>query len=451
MVSGGGDSTALLHLLASGAVAPELRLTALHVNHMLRDEDSEADEAFVRDLCGSLGVALRVVRYDVAVYAAESGLNIEDAGRRVRYRFAEEELDALCDSSDAPPASGRIATGHTRDDRVETFLMRLAQGAGAGGLLSLKPVRGRVVRPLIAVSRDELRAYLAENGLAWREDASNRDTARLRARVRHDLVPVLRDINPRFDEALERTLEILGDEDELLDEMASAFARDFAEIRPEEVRFDRAMMSTLSAAMRRRTVRTALALAFPEASRLEFEHVEALTRGLDDPGFARDLPGGLRAFGEYDKMIVSRSWDTALPLAPRLLRIPGMLDLRQGGRIIAEESSREDVDRGPTSIVIDGDGIEELVVDSPREGDKMRPLGMTGAKKLSDMLVDAKVPRRDRRVRPVVRDGERVVWLAGVRMSDEYKLTEKTTRVVRLTWEPAEEKVGEAAGHAVPE
>jgi len=436
MVSGGGDSTALVHLLATGAVCDGVELRALHVNHLLRDEESEADEAFVRDVCGSLGVPLSVVRYDVAAYAEERGLNLEDAGRQVRYRFAEEELDAACDAAGVPGERGRIATGHTRDDRVETFLMRLAQGAGPGGLTSLKAVRGRIVRPLITTSRDELRAYLDAHELAWREDASNRDTARLRARVRHDLVPVLREINPRFDDAVERALEVLGDEDELLSEMAEAFARDFTQVSDGEVAFDRAKMVTLSVPMRRRAVRAALARALPDASRLEFDHIEALVRGLADPSFARDLPQGLRAFGEYDRMVVSRSGDTAGSLAPRLLPIPGMLDLGPGGRLHAEETAGDPVFADATIAVVDAEGIAEFVVDAVREGDRMRPLGMKGTKKLSDVLVDAKVPRRQRGITPVVRDGERVVWLAGVRMSDEYKVDEGTTRAVRLTWEP---------------
>ncbi len=440
MVSGGGDSVALLRLLAEDAPSRGLRLSAFHLNHLLRSSDSDGDEAFVGELCTALDVPLHIVRYDVAAYAEELGLNLEDAGRQIRYRFAGEHVDALCDAAGVPRDQGRIAVAHTLDDRIETLLMRLAQGAGAGGLASLRPVRGRIVRPLADADRDSVREYLRELGQPWREDASNLDTTRTRARVRAELLPVLRDINPRADEAMARTLRVLADEDDLLGEMAEAFARDFAVQDEQEVRFERAMMHTLSVPMRRRVVRAAIAGAFPDATRMDFEHVEAVVLGMDDDGFARDLTDGLRAFSEYDKMVISRGENAFPPLAPCLLPVPHELDLGAAGIIRSEAADPVDATGSARSVTIDEGCIEiGLVVDGPRRGDRMRPIGMSGTKKLSDLLVDEKVPRRRRGITPVVRDGDRIVWVAGVRMSDDYKLTRDTTKAVRLEWIPAEE------------
>lgn len=433
MVSGGADSIALLRLLADGELGDTLSVHALHVNHLLRAADADADEAFVRDTCGARGIPCHVVRFDVAAYAAEEGLNLEDAGRQVRYRFADETLDSICAA--APRSSGCIAVAHNRDDRLETFLMRLTQGAGATGLTSLRPTRGRIVRPLIDVSRADIRIYLTGLGQPWREDATNADTDRLRARVRHDILPVLRDINPRFESALSRTLELLADEDALLATMGDAFAHDFARVEPGEVAFDCAMMATLSRPMLRRTVRSALSSAFPESSRLEFEHIEALVDGFSLDSFARDLPDGLRARSEYGRMIVSRTGGGPLALAPSLLPIPGNVDLAGVGRLIAEEADASDTSGTPDSVVVDAGTLEAFVVDRPRDGDRMRPLGLGGTKKLQDLLVDAKVPQRVRLATPVVRDGERIVWVAGVRMAEGYKVTGSTVRAVRLTWE----------------
>jgi len=434
MVSGGGDSVALLRLLSSRQLA-EVGLRVLHVNHLLRDAASE-DEEFVRALCEELAVECRVVRYDVAAYAAAERLNLEDAGRRVRYRFAEEELDAWCAEMARDPHTGRIAVAHTRDDRVETFFMRAIAGSGSGALNALAPVRGRIVRPLVECDRSDVRAWLEESGFAWREDESNADTSRSRALVRAKLLPVAEELNPAVRSAIVRTMEILGDDDALLSEMAEAFARDFTQIEPGvSVRFGREWMRTLDRTMARRTVRTALQRAFPEASRIEFAHVEALVDGMSADAFAHDLPDGLRAVSEYDSMVILRTDAEAPRVAPSLLSLPGSADLGQAGTITAEQTPPSDVRGDAFSVVIDAGCVRgELAIDSARGGDRMRPLGMSGTRKLSDLLIDAKVPRRMRRATPVVRDGDRVVWLAGVRMSEEFRVTPATSTAMRLTW-----------------
>ncbi|MCL4079419.1 tRNA lysidine(34) synthetase TilS [Coriobacteriia bacterium Es71-Z0120] len=437
LVSGGADSVALLRLLVSGAFGDlQGRIRVLHVDHMLRGADSLADAAFVEALAAELSVPCRVVRYDVADFAEQEGLNLEDAGRRVRYRFAEQEADALTDELGAPRSRARIAVAHTLDDHVETFLMRLLTGAGASGLRGIRPVRGRVVRPLLGVRRSEVREWLAAQGAEWREDATNADTARTRAWVRAELLPVIESRFPSFAQTTERTLRILADEDDLLAEMAEAFARDFATVAPERVEFDKARMATLSRAMARRTVRAALTVAFPDAGRLEAEHVEALIEGLSCESFARDLPFGLRAETEYATLAVSRRGHAPAPIEPCLLEVPGRADLGAAGVLVARHAEPGEMPATRDAAVVDADRIEvPLVVDAPRPGDRIRPLGMAGTKKLHDVFVDAKVPRRLRPVTPVVRCGDEVVWVAGLVTSDRFKVTAATQRAVVLEWE----------------
>lgn len=436
LVSGGADSTALLQLLAAGDLGPGSPLAVLHVDHMLRGEDSDADAAFVAEQCASLGVECRVMRFDVAAFAAENALNLEDAGRRIRYRFAEEELDALCDASGLARELGRIAVAHNRDDRVETFLMRAITGAGTGGFASIPYRRNRIVRPLLDCDRAAIREWLTERGTPWREDASNSDTARMRAFIRHELVPLFERANPTFRDTLARSIDLIADDDALLGAMAAIHVRDFADVTPgERVIFDREWMGTLDRAMARRTVRSAVLQAFPDASRIESAHIEAIVDGLGDAGFARDLPDGLRAETEYAKLVVSRAGEVPRVIAPCILPIPGVADLGSCGVITAEPADPADVAGTPDSVTIDAGRLDRLVVDAPHPGDRMRPLGMDGSRKLSDLLIDAKVPRRDRSVTPVVRDGERIVWLGGLRMSEEYRIGAGTTHAVRLTWQ----------------
>jgi tRNA(Ile)-lysidine synthase len=436
LVSGGADSVAMLLMLAEGSLGSTGSLSVLHVNHQLRGADADADASFVETLCDELAVPCSVVRFDVAAYAEELSLNLEDAGRRVRYRFAEEALDSACESAGVRPELGRIAVAHNRDDRVETFLMRAITGSGPTGLSSIRYTRGRIVRPLLDCDRAALRDWLSGRGQAWREDASNSDTTRLRAHVRAEIVPIAERINPSFRETLSRSIDLLAADDALLGRMAGEFAKDFAHTTADErVEFEREWMRTLDRAMARRTIRTALNAAFPDSSRLESSHVEALVDGLAEDAFARDLPGGLRAESEYGKLVVSRAAEAPRVVAPSLLPVPGNADLGQAGTIIAEPVDPADIAGTPDSVTISADGLGTLVVDGARPGDRMRPLGMAGTRKVSDLLVDAKVARRQRAAVPVIRDGERIVWLAGVRMSEEYAVRPETVRAVRLTWQ----------------
>lgn len=434
MVSGGADSVALLRLLAEGALAPGAAVSVLHVNHQLRGDASDGDEAFVRSLCDTLGVTCIVVSHDVAGYAVSAGLNLEDAGRRLRYRFADEELDARCAAAGVPRSAGRIAVAHTADDRLETFLSRLVSGSGATGLISIAPVRGRVVRPLIDARRSDIVSFLDALGQDWREDATNADTSRERSWVRHVLLPVIEERAPAFEQVAQRTMQVLAEDDALLQEMAEAFARDFAHQDGGALVFNRPALRTLSHPMARRTLRTGIVRTFPDASRMEFEHLEALTTGLADDAFARDLSSGLRAVAEYDTLRISRK-DSALPvLAQGLLHCPGSVDLGDAGTMQVVETTGS-VATGPDRVSIDADAVSwPLVVDGPREGDRIRPFGLEGTKKLSDLLVDVKVPQRLRAVTPVVRDSERVVWVAGVRLAEECRVTDATERVVDIVW-----------------
>lgn len=435
MVSGGADSVALLLLLARGELGELGGLSVLHVDHRLRGEASDGDEVFVRDLCHRLGVDYAVVAYDVGGYALESGLNLEDAGRRVRYRFAADETDARCDAAGVLRSTGRIAVAHTADDRIETFLARLVSGAGAAGLSSIQPVRERIVRPLIDARRADIVGYLEALGQDWREDATNADTRRERSWVRNVLLPAIEERNPSFEQTARRMMTVLAGEDALLQEMADAFSRDFSQVLDGALVIGRPALGTLSLPMARRMVRTALVGAFPDASRIEFEHIESLVAGATDDDFARDLPFGLRAEVEYDTLRISRKDSTGPALVPGLLHHPGILDLGGAGTVQAVDNPGAVLATGPDRVSIDAESVTwPLVVDGPREGDRMRPLGLGGTKKLSDLLVDVKVPQRLRRVTPVVRDAERVVWVAGVRLAEECRVTPATRRVVDMVW-----------------
>ena len=188
-VSGGADSVALLHLLAELRTNLGIGIFVLHFHHQLRGAEADEDERFVRELARTFRIEFVSDRADVAGEARRNGLNLEDAARRLRYQFFA--------SVAAARELNRVAVAHTADDQAETVLAHLLRGTGLAGLAGIYPVAGLTIRPLLEIGRDELRDYLSGLRQSWREDATNQDTSRMRARIRHQLLPLLqRDFDP---------------------------------------------------------------------------------------------------------------------------------------------------------------------------------------------------------------------------------------------------------------
>ncbi|HIY84640.1 tRNA lysidine(34) synthetase TilS [Rubneribacter sp.] len=308
MVSGGSDSTALAY------VACELRergalgqLAMLHVNHRLRGEDADADARFVAQLAELLDVPLFSCEIDIAAEAARTGENVEAVARHERYLVANEALESLCLHAAAPLADGRILTAHTADDRVESFYMRSIVGTGPGGFRAMRYRNGPVVRPLLDVSRDDLRAYLSqreraglpttcdETGALWREDATNAHTDRFRAYVRHEIVPRAKERNPQLLDVLVRTMNLIADEDDLFDDMAAERERRYAEaIEPDDPSAGCVCASGLGTEplpLARRTVVRVLQRMLGPDARVETASVDAVLAAYDRAAEGRPIGG----------------------------------------------------------------------------------------------------------------------------------------------------------------
>ena len=217
-VSGGADSMCLLHWLKERREEYGFSLLAAHYEHGLRGDESLRDAAFTREQCEMLGIRIVVGKGDVAAFAESQKLGIEDAARTLRYRFLEETADRFsCD---------RIATAHNLNDNAETVLMNLCRGAGTRGLAGIPPVRGRIVRPLLWTSREEIETYLDVHRIPHIEDSSNRSDDYTRNRIRHQIIPLLMEENPSFLSAIGRTAELLREDDACLCREAEAFLRE---------------------------------------------------------------------------------------------------------------------------------------------------------------------------------------------------------------------------------
>jgi len=413
MVSGGGDSVALLDIAHRIGAA----ISALHVNYALRP-DSRLDEGLVRQLCDERNIPLTVEQVRMSV----EGGNLQERARDSRYSLAEGL------------ALGDYAAAHTASDQAETILYRLAVSPGSRALHGMAPRRGRLVRPLLGVTREELRDYLRARRLQWREDPSNADRRFARARVRHDVIDALRELSPAAERTIAETARQLRDEAEVLDAVVDEALRELGGgpaislpallEHPPAVR--RLVLRALAeraagaAAEPRRDARGERSRAPSPLSRREVEEILALgERGSK----SLDLGGGLRAVSEYGTLRFTRAADAATP-EPVPLSVPGRT--RFGDWEVEARLG------GPGDVTV-SHLAHELIVRAWRDGDRMRPAGLGGSKSLQDLFTDRKVPRALRHTLPVVESDKEIVWVAGVAVDERFAAAEDAPGAVGLS------------------
>jgi tRNA(Ile)-lysidine synthase len=440
-LSGGPDSVALTHLLLELQTDGDLAVAGLaHFHHQLRGADADEDEAFCRGMSAALGLPIDVGRADVRGVARASGRSIEDTARELRYRFLEAAADRL--GADA------VATGHTLDDQAETFLLRLVRGSGSRGLAGILPRAGRIIRPLIDIGRADLREYARERGLGWREDATNADLSIPRNRIRHELIPyVERFFNPRIADVLAREAALAHRDDDRLTAEAIDLARTIVlTTKTGNIEIDAVALSSLDPALSSRVAHLALSQAAGGRFIGSDQVLRVLQLAGDPHGATADLPGQ-RATRHGHVIVLG-------PPAPRIrggkpdptnsfrfpLSIPGEVTLdKQEWTVSARRL--ESLDRpggfGPArgvEVVIAADPVSlPLAVRFRQRGDRFRPLGMDHGKKLQDFLVDRKIPKEIRDSLPLVVDGDdRIVWVVGESVSEDFRVTEPARGVILL-------------------
>lgn len=416
-VSGGGDSVALLLLLADLARRAEWTLVGvIHVHHGLRGAEADADEAFCRQLAARLGLPIEVAHVDVAGARRRTGRSLEAAARTLRYEAFEAARLRL--------GATVVATGHTSDDQAETVLLRLLRGATARGASAIRPRRGVHVRPALDCRRAELRRFLVDRGEPFREDASNADLAVPRNRLRHELMPVITRAWPGGIAALARFAELARADEQLLAELAAAEGRQVIQMAPNGVELNRARLASIAPALARRIVRDALESAGGTPRMREVEAVLRLARGqspgrIDLHGLAASSEGGLIRLGRRQPVAVVPDYEYRLD-------VPGEVRVVETGATI-----RASFLAGPGRVIL-SDGwdavaalhasavVLPLTVRRRRPGDRMRPAGAPGSRTLQDLMVDRKVARDDRAAVPIVVDARgRIVWVAGVAAADD--------------------------------
>jgi tRNA(Ile)-lysidine synthase len=400
LVSGGADSTATAAGLV-GALGADAAV-GLHLNYGLR-RDSDRDQVTCAELCEMLGIELEIENPELG------GGNVQAEAREARYAAAERLRRAR--------GLDWIATGHTRTDLAETVLYRLATSPGRRALLGLRARRGTIVRPILSLDRDEARRMVKQAGLPFRDDPTNAEPRYARNRIRNEVLPVLREIGPEAEATIAETQAELAEEAEALDRVAADALAESGAVAAGAIGRD--ALADMDSAVRRLALRVLAECAAGAPVPLGRSRAAEIWRLVNEPeGGVIELGGGVEARVEHGHVRFA-SGPEAGP-AEATLAVPGVCRFGTW-EVRAELVAGVRSAQGPDLAVLDPSALgRSLTVRAWREGDRMRPLGLGGTKSLQDLFTDGKVPRSLRHALPVVTSGERIAWIAGVAVSEEF-------------------------------
>ena len=447
-VSGGADSVAMLDALLSerGKGLPAFTAHVAHLHHGMRGEDADRDAELAREYARRAECPFHLDHVDVPARALRDGKGLEEAGREARYDF----LGRLARQVGA----GRVATAHHADDNLETVLMRVARGPGYRTLAGIPPVRRLarddpilVIRPMLDCRRSELLEYLRARGLVWREDATNAALDNPRNRIRHTVLPELERLAPGLTDNLLSVMAQHRRFTEEIDRLArEALASECVRTDGRRTEVDLNRLRSLPEPVGTEVIHSLIRKRLAEEDDLTSGHLEAvldLCRNLKGAGETQ-LPGGLVARRRYDKLALETRQplpgipEVALDLVDGRQDLSGFsgsleIKLRAGGlNRLADFLERHK----PEKALMDAGRLRgPLTMRAWKPGDRMKPLGAPGERKLQDIFTDRKTPRPERHRAPLLCLNDRPIWIVGHCMSDEVKVTETTSRTAEFTFE----------------
>ena len=424
-LSGGADSVALTNALHDLCERFDLRIAAAHLNHRIRASESDRDEAFVRAMCERLGIELHVER----AYGLDAGSpNLEERARDARYLFLNRVADAI--------GADYIALAHHGDDQAETLLMRMFRGAGVAGLAAMaERGPGRLIRPMLALDRGEILAYLHERKIPFVEDSSNRSPEILRNRIRIELLPMLeRDYAPGLRRRLSEVASEMRDVDDFLFAVAS---RELDAVRSPDGALDVSCFAALAPALQMRVLRLFLGAQMGSIRRITRAHLEALRRLVlaGGPSDSIDLPNGWRAAREYDLLRIINATPASAETFSVPLNLDGVTIVEAAGyRFDASIAKDREVPKDHRVALFDATAIadSQLIVRNFIRGDRINPFGMRGSRKVHDVFVDRKLTRGLRGRFPIVTLGGQIAWLPGLLRGSAALVTNASETVLRV-------------------
>lgn len=400
-LSGGADSVTLLLTLRELGYP----VSAFHLNHCLRGAESDRDESFVRAFCARLKVPLSAHRADVAGWAAEHRLGTEEAARQIRYRLLRQSMNEL--------GCTHAATAHNADDNLETMLFHLTRGTGGKGLSGIPPVRGFFIRPLLSCTRAEIESFLAARGERYVSDSSNLSKDYTRNRIRHEILPVLRQLNPEAAAAAFRLSELLRTDEAFLQAETDRLLETAADSGGWRI-------DGFPAALRGRMLHRLLQQNGVPMSQVGWIHISLLSALLDstNPSASLCLPGGFTAKREYTRFFLESGEKAPVSVLPETrLTVPFRLELRPGVQVCGEICKKSKViHKKFNTFAVDCGTIDfdSLAVRTRRPGDRLRLNRTGGSKSLKRLMIDQKIPREKRDLLAVFTDQNGIIAVEGL-------------------------------------
>lgn len=419
-VSGGADSMSLLHFLFSCKDELKITLLAAHVNHGLRGEDADGDEAFVRGWCEERGIPIYVHLSDIKALAQKQKLGLEECGRRVRYAFLEETARRY--------QNAKIATAHTLSDNTETFFMRLIRGTGTKGLCGIPPVRENIIRPLIEVTRREVEAYCERHAVAYRTDKTNFETGYTRNKIRLQVLPVLGEINPRFEDEIHGAMEQLMMEDAYLEDRAKAAWEKAQGARGADISALRLLPDVL--------LSRALRYLAPGSS-MERVHIEALIRLVKKGTGEVSLPGKYSAAVRDGFLYVNTETEKRTPFSYPLCKALREEFGIDGVRFEITDWETFENRRKFYKLLFNNAVSYDTITDSTvfrsrRPGDTFQKAGRGLTKTVKKLFCEEKIPLDERDNLPMIANGSEVLWIQGLGVSEAAKVTKETKQILLI-------------------
>ena len=444
-VSGGADSVTLVHVLSTVIGEYSLRLAIVHLNHGLRGKDSDRDAKFAAALARQIDLPFHTQKINIRAYRRNQNLSLEEAARKIRYEFYE--------SIAAKFGHNKIAVGHHSDDNAELVLMNLLRGSGPLGLSGIAPVReGKIIRPLIHLKRSEILEYISANDLRYVTDASNTNMKFQRNKIRHHLIPELKNsYNPRIIDTLNRLGTIMRAEDRWFeDTIKPAFERCITLKTSDTINLTISDFGELDQAAKRRIIRKAIMAVKKDLRRITLFHVDSILDLIKNGPVAGSLslPGGIRVQRNTTELVIAadrngsgvkRNLSSRSFAADYQYTIAGVGILPIGNgkvSILFDEIGIDDLpdfkDTGRHLAFFDRDRIHfPLIVRNIRPGDRFSPLGVKGTQKVKKYFIDNKIPLVQRKQCPLVLSRDKIIWVVGHRIDNSVKIGPQTRRVLK--------------------